>query len=303
MKKLLFSLLFILGVAQSIFAQQATMYSQYMFNAMLLNPAYIGAQGGVNSTFIYRQHWSGIGGSPSTATVAIDSPIGSKKIAVGALFSQDKIGVSTIQNFDVMLAYRIAAFNGTLSFGLQGGFNNVSVNFAQLTSYVPDPSIPSQTESKMTPEVGAGIFYNAEKLYAGISAPKLVENDLGDPNSTLVVEGKRHYYIIGGYIFHLSPNVVLKPNTLIKLTEGSPVQADINLNTLLYETLWLGVSYRTLESVAFITEIQFGKMFRVGYSYDLVTNSAQGVTNGSHEFMLNVLLKSKKAKIHTPRYY
>ncbi|MBB6463916.1 PorP/SprF family type IX secretion system membrane protein [Flammeovirga kamogawensis] len=285
------------------YAQQTTLYSQYMFNGMTINPAYAGAQGGLNASFIYRQHWTGVGGSPNTSTLAIDAPIGSKRMSVGGIFSQDKIGATTTQNMNIMAAYRLPLGNGTLSFGLEGGFNNVSVNFADLTSHLPDPSLPNERVARMSPNFGAGLFYNTDKYYIGFSVPRLIQSDLGDPNSTLVVEEQRNYFLTGGYAFEVNHILVLKPNVLIRYTDGAPLQADINLNALLQEWLWLGVSYRTQESVAFITEIQLNKTFRLGYSYDLVTNSASNITQGSHEFMLNIFFSGKKDKILTPRYF
>lgn len=284
-------------------AQQTTLYTQYMFNGLTINPAYAGSQGGINSSLIYRQHWSGIGGSPHTTTLAVDSPLGNKRMSIGGLLSQDKIGATTTQNVNVVASYRINLFSGTLSFGLQGGFNSVAVNFADLTSFLPDPALPNETVRRSSPNVGAGLFYNTDHLYVGFSAPRLISSELGDPNSTLVVEEKRHYFISAGYAIELTHLLMLKPNVLIRATEGAPLQADINLNALIMEWLWFGLSYRTQESVALITEVQLGKTFRIGYSYDMITNSASNITNGSHEFMLNVFFENKKKKIKTPRYF
>ncbi|NLR90363.1 MULTISPECIES: PorP/SprF family type IX secretion system membrane protein [Flammeovirga] len=299
---LLLSVVF-MGITFTVNAQQNTLYSQYMFNGMTINPAYAGSQGGINTSLIYRQHWTGVGGSPHTSTIAIDSPLGNKRLSVGGLFSQDKIGATTTQNFNVVGAYRINLGEGTLSFGLQGGLNSVAVNFADLTSHVPDPSLPNERVRRNAPNFGGGLFYNTDNYYVGFSVPRLLNSDLGDANSTLVVEEQRYYFVTAGYAFFINPNLVLKPNALIRVTEGAPVQADINVNALLMEWLWLGMTYRTQESVGFITELQLNKIFRIGYSYDLITNSASNITNGSHEFMINLFFENKKNKIKTPRYF
>ncbi|MBB3697769.1 PorP/SprF family type IX secretion system membrane protein [Flammeovirga yaeyamensis] len=295
--------LLMMALFHQVKAQQTTLYSQYMFNGLTINPAYAGSQGGVNTSLIYRQHWTGVGGSPNTTTLAIDSPLGNKRMSIGGLFSQDKIGATTTQNMNVVASYRINLFSGTLSFGLQGGFNSVAVNFADLTSFLPDPALPDGTVRRNSPNFGAGLFYNTDHLYLGFSAPRLISSDLGDPNSTLVVEEKRHYFLNAGYAIELSHLLMLKPNILFRLTEGAPLQADINLNALIMEWIWFGVSYRTQESFALLTEIQLSKVFRIGYSYDMITNSASNITNGSHEFVINVFFENKKKKIKTPRYF
>lgn len=284
-------------------AQQSSLYSQYMFNGLVLNPAYTGMSQGINTTLMYRQQWSGVEGSPNTATVSIDSPVGSRAISVGGIFSQEHSGEVTRQTFYGMGAYRLALGKGKLSFGLQIGLNNYKVNFDKFTTHLPDPTLPNGEQQKMAFNVGTGLFYHTDKFYVGFSVPTILKSSLADDNQTLVAEESRSYFFNGGYVFNVGTNFKLKPNVLVGLIEGAPVQFDLNLNALFQEFIWLGVSYSLKESVTFLTQLELSNNFRLGYSYDLVTNANAGNTRGSHEIMLNIFFTGKKAKMLTPRYF
>ncbi|NLR91938.1 PorP/SprF family type IX secretion system membrane protein [Flammeovirga agarivorans] len=303
MKKLLLMMGIVCSAWIHTNAQQVSLYSQYMFNGLVLNPAYAGNYEGINTNLMYRQQWSGVEGSPNTSTISVDSPLGSKKLSVGGIFSQDKTAETTTQTFYMMAAYRLPLGNGKLSFGLQGGMNFYRVNFQNLNTFLPDPTLPTSMQQESTPNVGFGLFYQTDKWFAGASAPKLLANDLSDGQCTLVAKEERHYFVTGGYLFDVSPTVKLKPNALLAFVEGSPTYFDINLNALLYDWLWFGASYSLKNSFTLLTQLEFGDHFRFGYSYDIVTNAGQGVTRGSHEFMLNIFFTGKKTKMLSPRYF
>jgi len=148
---------------------------------------------------------------------------------------------------------------------------------------------------------GTGLLLHTDRFYLGASVPQLLERDLDvdDPDgefSRLV----RHYYVTAGYAFDLGSNVVLKPNFLLKAVQNAPVQVDLNANALLMETLWLGLSYRSLESVDALIALQLTPQFQVGYSADLTTNE---INSTSHEIMLNYIFQLPTNKIVTPRYF
>ena len=60
-------------VCQPGYSQQRGHYTQYMFNGFLINPAYAGADGPLNVTFLHRSQWTGVKGAPSTQTLLVNS--------------------------------------------------------------------------------------------------------------------------------------------------------------------------------------------------------------------------------------
>ncbi|MBK6347587.1 MAG: type IX secretion system membrane protein PorP/SprF [Bacteroidales bacterium] len=61
--------LFLLFFSISAFAQQDPLFSQYMFNKLLLNPAYTGSREVLTVDLLDRYQWVGIDGRPGLFTV------------------------------------------------------------------------------------------------------------------------------------------------------------------------------------------------------------------------------------------
>src|SRR5690606_4703716 len=79
-------------VAGSAYAQQNAQYTQYIFNGLILNPAYAGSKEIWNVNAIYRDQWTGLEGRPTTQTFSADGSIKENKIGLGFQVINDKIG-------------------------------------------------------------------------------------------------------------------------------------------------------------------------------------------------------------------
>ncbi|MDH3712080.1 MAG: type IX secretion system membrane protein PorP/SprF, partial [Cyclobacteriaceae bacterium] len=135
--------------------------------------------------------------------------------------------------------------------------------------------------------------------------PHLVQNKLDDIETTDIdSKQRRHYFLTTGYVFDLSRSVKFKPNLLIKVVEGAPVEADINMNFLFQEMVWVGVSYRSFDSFDAVIQLNLTEQFRIGYAYDFATTTdLKRLHSGSHELMLNYRLKAPRHRMLTPRYF
>jgi type IX secretion system PorP/SprF family membrane protein len=299
---LIFALLLI---SDSIYAQQDALFTQYMFNGLVINPAYAGSQDALSATFAARKQWVGIDGSPSTQTLTAHSPLKNEKVALGLSFISDNISVTHQYGVNAIYAYRLLLKDGNkLSFGLQAGFTQFKSQYSQLaTRTANDPSFSSDQVSGLLPNFGTGIYYSTHKFYAGFSVPHLISNLLNDTTVSRNSVQRRHYILHSGYVFTLSHDLKLKPSVLIKAIEGAPVQIDLNTNLLIREVLWLGVSYRSFSSLNFLTQVQITDQLRFGYSYDISVNKLNALNMGSHEIMLNYNFSFLKSKVVTPRYF
>lgn len=294
---------FILMTGHGLMAQQEIMYTQYMFNGLAINPAYAGSQGAVTTTFLAREQWVGLDGAPASQTFSIHSPINNSESAnVGALLTHDKIGVTEASTAFGVYAYRIQLDgDAQLSFGLQAGIATYKTELTLISS--TDPSYAQDTNETRF-NFGAGIYYNTDRFYAGLSVPHMIRSTLyqnqGDPEAGL----KRHLFASVGYLFDLSPNLKFKPNLLLKYVDNAPLSIDINTNFLLKDIIWLGLSYRSFDSMDFIGSVQITDQFQFGYSYDFATSSqVSRLNSGSHEIMLQYRFVFSKKKVISPRYF
>ena len=291
-------------------SQQQAMFTQYMFNGLAINPAYAGSHQTLEFTALAREQWTGLEGAPSTQTFTAHSPLNNRSIGLGLSVIHDRIGITSQFGAYGAYSYRIQFHNkGVLSMGLQAGFTQYQEDLTQLQGSIRNPNDPnfSQDEvSKFMPNFGAGLYYYTKRYYLGLSSPHLIQNKLDDIESAADSEAKqkRHYFFTTGYVFDLSRSVKFKPNLLLKVVEGAPMEADINMNFLFQELLWVGVSYRSFDSFDAIIQLNVTEQFSVGYAYDFATTTdLKRLHTGSHELMLNYRLKPPRRRMLTPRYF
>ncbi len=299
-----FTIVLLFGAFLPVFGQQHTMYTQYMFNGLALNPAYAGSHGELSLTALAREQWSGLEGAPSTQTFAIHSPIKNKKIALGMLLLRDQIGVSKEHSVYGSYAYRIAMEKGTLSMGLQVGFTSYREDLNELLLLHRPAADFQDQKSSFLPNFGAGLFYSSERFYAGFSVPRMLQNSIDQDNPVSVAKELRHYFLTGGYLFYLSKDLKLKPNFLLKVVTGAPIQLDLNANLLIKDLIWVGLSHRIGADWNAILELQMTRKFRLGYAYDFAsTTDLSAVQSGSHEFMLNYVFVKPEQRMKSPRFF
>lgn len=288
-------------------AQFDPMFTQYMFNELFINPAYAGSRENISATGLIREQWVGLDGAPSTQTFSIHAPVMNKKLGVGLSVLNEGIGVSKRTGFNINGAYRIAMDKNTLSFGLQLGMVTISENLTQLNLQT-DNQFMMNTGRKTAPNFGFGAYYTAPKWYVGLSIPRMLQNRLDVASGTTDVQNKLntgdwHYFITGGSVHSIAPNIKLRPNVMMKVVSGAPIQVDLNCNALFHDFIWAGLGYRTGDAASLMVGAQLTKQLRLGYAYDYTTSALQDFNSGSHELMLGFDFGFDKNQIVTPRYF
>jgi type IX secretion system PorP/SprF family membrane protein len=297
----------LLVIAQNTYAQQDPAYSMFMYNGVAINPAVAGSAETFVASALYRKQWAGIKGAPQTQTLNFDAPVWNKKIGLGLSIINDRLGVVDNLNVNVQYAYRIQFANATLSLGLQGGMNNYSADYTSVVTNsqnLTDNSFGEDT-NRLIFNFGSGAHYYSKKFYAGFSVPHLINQKLDGINGSNGAQSRqyRHYFLTTGYVFDVGEKVKIKPSVLLKIAEGAPMQLDISSNFWYDETVSLGFSYRTNDSVTGLVQLQIAKQFRIGYAYDYIISSLSRYTTGNNELMLRYELRRKNNKIITPRYF
>lgn len=293
----------ILGFGQSV-AQQKAMFSQYMFNGLVINPAYSSIDDALNITALARKQWVGFEGAPTTQTFSIHSPIRESNTSAGFIFMRDQIGeVISETGASGTLAHRVEVGDETyFSLGLSGGLSKYAGNYSQTgsASAAIDPVFADQNSLRMN--LGFGMMFFSKKFYAGFSSPYFYYRDLKNV-STSAASYKPHYILQGGYLTDISEDIKFKPNLLIKYVNGSPVQMDLNANFLIRESIWIGASLRSMDSLDLLAEMQLTPNIQLGYSYDFTTSKLAAVEKGSHEIMLNFRLSNRGKSSTLPKCY
>jgi type IX secretion system PorP/SprF family membrane protein len=294
-------LVFLWSMGLSAFAQQKAMYTQYMFNAMAINPAYAAVDEQMAVTMLSRHQWVGFAGAPNTQSFSIHTPIKQSNTFVGGQILRDQIGeVINETGGYLTLTQRVAIGLKTyLSVGINGGLSSFKATYSEINSpgSVNDPLF--QNESSLRGNFGFGVMLFSDKYYVGVSSPHFYYSDLSA--SSNAVKQRQHYMVQAGYLATINQNLKLKPNFLVKYVNGSPVQFDLNANLLINETLWVGASYRSLDSFSALASVYVTKDIQFGYSYDVAHTALSKVQKGSHEVMLQFRMGVKGR--NQPRCY
>ncbi len=286
-------------------AQQEAMYSQYMFNTMALNPSYAGSREVFSATLLARAQWRGIEGAPVSQTLSMDAPLNNKKVGVGLIVFNDKIGLTHNTGAHASYAYRIRLKKSTFSMGLKLGMVQYQANLNQATLSTGNTSDDAGFQNNVSvliPSAGTGFYLNSDKYYFGASIPNLYNTQL-TKNAKVHVNKYDHLFVMAGYVFSLNKDFKLKPSALYKFVKGAPMELDLNANLWMYDVVGLGISYRTGDAIVAMAEIQVRNNFRIGYSYDYTTTALRKYNTGSHELILRFEFGFGKTKVITPRYF
>ncbi|MBC5775745.1 type IX secretion system membrane protein PorP/SprF [Pontibacter sp. KCTC 32443] len=302
-------------VVQQASAQQAPQYTQYIFNELVINPAYSGSKDIININTTYRSQWTGLEGAPTTQTLSVDGPARNARMGWGMHLINDRAGAQSQTGAYANIATRInLSRTAQLSLGIAGGISQYVLDGTKLNpgDETPDVAIPEGRESQILPDAKIGLFFNTERYYAGLSVANLIP--FKDDN-TIIATPRRHYFFSTGYMFDLGPWISLKPSFLIKQDFKGPANLDLNAFLLMYNRVWLGGSYRT--AVPMFTDVDMSEIkkrnawailaqvyatpkFRIGYSYDVSLTKLRDFS--SHEVSLGYsIFKKQNGRTITPR--
>ena len=287
-------------------AQQDALFSQYMFNKLVINPGYAGSSDALNVTMVNRQQWAGLEGAPNTSTFSIHSPLRNENIGVGLYAYSDVLGPVKSTGAFASYSYKVRLGNGKLSFGLQLGVTSEHIDWNMLDMKDSDISYVETTEKNVNLDANFGLYYSTDNFYLGVSSKQLMQENVGVAqydDQYSYAKLLRHFYGMAGMALPISNSVVFKPSTLVKYVNNAPVQVDLNASFLINDVLWLGTSYRTEGTVVLMTEILINRRLRVGYSYDMFLNKLNITNRGSHEIMLSYELPVFNKRMKTVRYF
>ena len=282
-------------------AQQGPQFTQFMYNNLVINPAYAGTEGAFSLTMISRNQWSGVDKAPTTQSFSAHTLVKEKNIGLGVTILRDEIGVHRNLTALTSFAYHIKIKEQTfLSMGLQAGVANLKSDYASLPGSSNDPKLTNSI-NETTLDIGAGIYYRSPRLHLGLSMPELMSRAV-NTSDTISINFRRNTVLAySRYRIPLSATFDAEPGLLVKYFPGLPLSYDVNLNFIYRRVLTVGVSYRKGESVDFIFKFQLTPQFQFGYAYDYPMSNSSRLGSGSHEIMIHYVFRNIHKGVATPR--
>lgn len=103
-----------------------------------------------------------------------------------------------------------------------------------------------------------------------------------------------------GVSLPLTPEFILKPSVMALLYQDGGLQLDYSVKAFIRERLWMGVSYRDVESVVPMVGFSLSNAFSVSYAYEILTGDLKQFGDSSHELVLSLRFNNfKKLKQYT----
>ncbi|MBN2814280.1 MAG: type IX secretion system membrane protein PorP/SprF [Bacteroidales bacterium] len=305
-------------------AQQLPVYSQYMMNGFLINPAVAGHEGYTAINLTAREQHLGLKEAPGTYALSYQTRLlknsyisrsASIRRRKRVMSRSGRVGYGVYAFTDMSGAFNRTGLQGTYTYHIPLDRSQISLGLS-VTGYqfriddskirlleVDDPVLLNTEKSAFIPDANFGVYYSDRNLYAGISAMQLFQTplklgaDKDGPGFRMI----RHYFITAGYRFEVSRDILMEPSFLFKTTEKFIAQADVNVKMYFQENYWAGISWRTGGSYSLVEETMKGKgssaiimgglkvdKYYFGYAFDYTFNAIGARTWGSHEIMAAV---------------
>ena len=305
----LWLLIFHFGPWMQSNAQQDPQYTMHMYNTQVVNPAYLGSTEAVHFGFLTRSQWVDFEGSPQTGSFTISSPVGRRnKTALGLSIVSDVIGPTTEQSLTADYGYTFYNDYGSkITLGLKAGVSNLQVDYSILNLANTSDEQFSENTSLLSPQIGAGIYYNNDRFYAGFSVPNFLKTKHYEVNGSVFASAeakeRMHYFLIAGYVFDINDAIKLKPAGMVKIVRGSPIQMDLSANIYFNEKITFGAAYRLDAAISAIAGFALSDRAFVGFAYDYQTTAIQQFSSGSYEMILRFTIPRKGERILTPRFF
>jgi type IX secretion system PorP/SprF family membrane protein len=318
MKKLAL-ILILIASRQLLSGQQLPLYSQYLYNKFLINPAHAGSDGYTSINLTARDQWVGYAGAPRTYSLSWQTRVLKKgyrlsqnifdkrvyrkktdgKVGLGAYVFSDRNGLIQRTGFQASYSYHLWIEDMTqVSLGL--AFTGYHFRINANESSFEDPSEPWLTDNLrrgvFVPDADFGIYVLNPRFDLGFSAQQVFGAAAKIGNYAYRnFRMDRHYYLFGSYSILTGTKTEVEPTLLVKISEQLKPQADMGFTYIYNQSLWTGIAYRTgggaIANVRFkyVPKHTTNTAVFIGYALDFTLNQIQRVTYGTHE--LTVALK------------
>jgi type IX secretion system PorP/SprF family membrane protein len=305
MNRFILSILAVLFPLQ-LLGQMFPLSDHYVFNTLVINPAFAGCNEALSATISYRNQWVGFKDAPKSYMLSVHTPVHNDRIGLGLLIENNSIGIFKETSFVGNYAYRMEIRDGKLALGLGFGVTVYDIAWNELKATDPDDvQLMNNSTSAILPTFSLGMYYYTKKYFIGISMPMFLSHELDKSTGKYKIGNNFlgcNYFLSGGYDFTISPKIKILPSLLIKYHPHNAIQVDYNAQINLKDRIWIGIGYRNRNMLVGMLQCKLTYQLRMAYSCDFNIGGIGRYVNGSHEISLNYVLRYAR-KVIGPRQF
>lgn len=286
----------LVATSVSAMAQQQLRRSQFVTNTYLANPAVAGTEPGTVLSSTYRNQWAGFSGGPTTMLLSGHRALPNGVGAGFVLYNDDMGGAISQTGMELTGAYSILLNNqDAVSFGLSMKGNQFEFDGTNLEVYqANDESLPGTLESSFGIDFNAGMMVYGKDYYFGMAVFNLIQEKLNfagvdDDQNRLV----RHYHFMGSYLYNVSRLVAVQTSGLMRMTDATSAQLDVNVRAIVNGTSWFGMGFRPQDAFVLSAGLNYGA-FTFAYNYD-ITVGDNLLSAHSHELSFGYFMPTRSA--------
>lgn len=278
-------------------AQQQPLYTQFMYNKQVYNPAYVSVEGTPSIGLVYRTQWIGIEGAPDFQGLNFAMPLRNDRIGIGVNLKRVSIGLTNEILLEGLYGYRFDLGTGSLNLGMQLSLKSFNINFNGDNVFTSDgisndPAVQEGSRSNQIFNFGLGAYYRTDNLFFGLSIPRVQNVDLKTTSEFVLSQEERHIYGMLGASFDLNENISLTPQLLFRWVKNTPSDLDVNVSASYQRKYTAGLTYRLGgdsnsfgESLDAIFSMQVNEKILIGFAYDYTLSAIRKQSGGSLEFI------------------
>ncbi len=293
---------------------------QYYVVPQWYNPATIGNGEATNIFLTSRFAMMDIPGRPITNGIYADGPLSNDRIGLGAYGSYHTSGVMQRVQLGGAFRYKVPfnkSNNHNLSFGVSGGFHQVSINKDEVVVRdVFDPFLIGSNIQTFTGDVNAGLMYTIKDFSIGGGGNNLIESRVkyqGEGGSNVSYLLKRHYFAQMAYSIPLADRTwFIVPQVFARIVPDAPTPYEMSLFVNWQDKLWFGAAYKgnlgplnafgpdntAPVSVAPSIGGRLGNQFVVGYTNEIYLSDIGSYTGLTHEIMVGYSFGKRQSKVN-----
>lgn len=274
-------------------------YIFYNQHQNLVNPAAVGIGKGHTVSVDIRNQWQGVSEAPQTQTFFTTHQLNDRvglgfSIANNKVFIQKQAGIYADFAYGIPMSSKSKLIGG-IKFG--GDFFNIdgsriqTYNSLHSTHY--DPYLQT-ISGKFQINFGMGLMYvhSQSDFYLGISIPNMLASDRAKVENDVMtsVSDRLHFYGLGGYFWHLSPDVTLKPSFQLLIAKDMSPSLNLSVAANYLRNSELGLTYRTTKALNAYVLFHIPRYYvALGYGYEANLQSQLNLyARNSHEFLVQL---------------
>ncbi len=293
-------IILVLFLSTGIKAQQLPLFTQYMHNDYMINPAVAGTHNYYQIRSNHRFQWLSIENAPVSNMISMYGPFQEYDMGWGAYIYSDVTG--PFSNTGIFGSY---AYNYPLndqikiSGGISAGFYQVRLDGNKITYLQEgDPMDKGSVDARFVPDATVGAYLYSSNFHVGISVHQLVNNKVRFFKSEILQANidtsafwdrmKSHFFLTGGYKYFINRDFAVESAGIIKAVKAAPPQVDISAKVIYQNMVWLGTAFRTIDAVSLLAGYSYENKIYIGYSYDVGIGKFRAARHGgAHELFVS----------------